>query len=148
METVVVGYGEDRAPYPVRLGGHDIILKLSGQDTGGNFSAAILRAQPMSGPPLHLHSREDEWFYVLRGEFTFQVGEERFTAGEGTSVFAPRDVPHTWQNFADTVAEALAIAAPSQIEDYFLEAARQLEPEAIAELNERYGIAVLGPPLD
>ncbi len=148
LEPVVTRAGADRAPHPIQLPGHDIVLKLSRQDTGDTFAVGILRAQPMSGPPLHVHTREDEWFFVLQGELTFQVGAERFTAGPGTSVFAPRDVPHTWQNFTTGLVEALGIVTPPQLEEYFLEASRgPFDPAVMEQLNRRFGISVLGPPL-
>src|SRR5262245_52171294 len=93
---VVRAAGEGRR---LSLMGQDIDVKVSTDETTGNFAVGYLTAAPMSGPPLHMHTREDEWFYILKGEFTFQVGEKRITAGPGTSVFAPRNIPHTFQNF-------------------------------------------------
>lgn len=148
LAPLVVRPDEDRAPYPVALPGQNIVFKALGKDTGGNFSVGLLQAQPMSGPPLHVHTREDEWFYVLKGEFTFRVGSKRLTAGPGTSVFAPLDVPHTWQNCTNDVAEALIMVTPPQFEAFFLEAARgQLSPEELEALLNQYGVIQLGPPI-
>ena len=50
------------------------------------------------GPPMHIHDREDEMFYVLSGQFQFWCGDESFTGGPGTNVVLPRGVPHTFKN--------------------------------------------------
>jgi mannose-6-phosphate isomerase-like protein (cupin superfamily) len=128
--------------------GQEILIKASGQDTNGNFAIGLLKVAPMSGPPLHLHTREDEWFYILKGEFTFQVGDKRVTAGPGTSVFAPRDVPHTFQNFTEGSIEAVVMVTPAELEHFFIEAASApLSPEEFGVLFDRYGLVILGPPL-
>jgi hypothetical protein len=48
------------------------------------------------GPPRHFHYDQDEWFYAIKGNFAFEVGEERFTLGPGDALLAPRLVPHVW----------------------------------------------------
>ena len=48
------------------------------------------------GGPRHLHHDQDEWIYVIDGEFNFEVGDKRFRVGAGESVFMPRKVPHVW----------------------------------------------------
>jgi mannose-6-phosphate isomerase-like protein (cupin superfamily) len=148
LEPVVVPPGEGRTQEPITFPKHVLIPKVTGADSGGAFAAGFLRAEPMSGPPLHMHTREDEWFYVLKGELTVQVGDRRFTCAPGTSVFAPRDVPHTWQNCSNETVEALAIVTPAEFIDYLWEVSRgPLEPEAAEALLERYGLMILGPPI-
>ncbi|HEY2842145.1 MAG TPA: cupin domain-containing protein [Bryobacteraceae bacterium] len=132
LDPVVVGPNEDRATHPIHLHGRQVAVKATGRDTGGSFAAGLLRAEPMSGPPLHLRTQEDEWFYILKGELAFEVGDRCFIAVPGTAVFAPRDVPHTWQNFTGEMAEALEIVTP----------AAMLETSMT-----RQGIITLGPPL-
>jgi mannose-6-phosphate isomerase-like protein (cupin superfamily) len=147
LEPVVVPPGEGRNG-PITIGASELLPKLLAADTGGLLAAGILTAGPMSGPPLHIHSREDEWFYVLKGELTFQVGDKRFTAGPGTSVFAPRNVPHTWQNCTNEPVEALGLVTPPEFIECLAEMSRQeLEPGERGPLLTRYGVTVLGPPL-
>jgi mannose-6-phosphate isomerase-like protein (cupin superfamily) len=110
-------------------------------DTGGAFSVLHLVAEPMSGPPLHMHTREDEWFYILKGEMTFQVDQRRFTAGPGTSVFAPRNIPHTWQNCTNEPVEAIGLITPAQFEDFFSERAAGNTD------TEHFGVLSMGPPI-
>lgn len=142
---VVRAAGEGRR---VSLMGQHIDIKVSRGETTGNFAIGHLTASPMSGPPLHMHTREDEWFYILKGEFTFQVGEQRITAGPGTSVFAPRNVPHTFQNFTGDNIEAVAMVTPADLEHFFIEASEgPLDPDRLAALFEQYGMVLMGPPL-
>ena len=149
LKPVLARQGEDRAPFPIALVGSDLIVKVTGKDSGGAFAIGHLVAGPMSGPPLHVHTREDEWFYILKGEMTFQVGEEQFTAGPGTSVFGPRNVPHTWQNLTSETVEAIALVTPSRFEGFLMELARlkPADPAAVQRLCSEYGNVILGPPI-
>jgi len=148
LQPVVAGPADDRAPFPIGFGGHSLQVKVTGADSGGNFALGYLTAGPMSGPPLHMHTREDEWFYILKGEMTFQVGNERITAGPGTSIFAPRYVPHTWQNLTDEPVEALALVTPSNFENFLAEMTQAKgDTAALQEATKRYGNVVMGPPL-
>ena len=148
MQPVLVGPGKGRTPQPLRFPGQEILVKASCQDTNGSFAAGLVKVEPMSGPPLHVHTREDEWFYILKGEFTFQVGDESFVARPGTSVFAPRDIPHAFQNFTGEVLEAIVVVSPGEFENFFVDVnAAPLSPDQMSALFERYGMTVLGPPL-
>ncbi len=148
IQPVIVAAGECRTAEPIRLMGQEIRIKVSGKDTRGNFAVGHLTVEPMCGPPLHVHSREDEWFYILKGEFTFEVDGNRVAAGPGSSVFAPRGIPHTFQNFTGSPIEALVMITPADLERFFIEAsAAQLSPQDIAALFEPYGMTLLGPPL-
>jgi glyoxylate utilization-related uncharacterized protein len=70
---------------------------------------------------LHQHSREDEWFYVLDGEYRFLVGEEIIRVGKGDSLFAPPNIPHTFQNIAKEPGRLLAVNQPGGLEAFFAE---------------------------
>jgi mannose-6-phosphate isomerase-like protein (cupin superfamily) len=126
--------------------GQEILVKTGTRDTCGVFSVIELKAPPMSGPPLHKHTREDEWFYILAGELTFQLDNRRVVAGPGASILAPREVPHTFQNFGDTTAEVLVMVTPGSLEEFFAEAG-STPPEELEALMNSYGMEVLGPPL-
>jgi len=77
------------------------MVKLSGADTGGRFTIVEETTPSMSGPPLHQHSREDEWLFILEGKYRIQIGEQMLFAMAGDSLFAPRGIPHTFQNVSD-----------------------------------------------
>src|SRR5579863_6739930 len=71
-------------------------VKASAKTTGGAVGVIELLSPKGSGSPLHVHHREDEWFYVLEGELTFWVGGRIISAPAGSFVFGPRDIPHTF----------------------------------------------------
>jgi uncharacterized cupin superfamily protein len=70
---------------------------------------------PMSGPPLHRHSREDEWFYVLGGQITAKINDRQIVLDAGGSAIAPRGTAHTYQNFGDAVAQMLVMVTAVSI---------------------------------
>jgi mannose-6-phosphate isomerase-like protein (cupin superfamily) len=100
------------------------------------------------GPPLHHHDF-DEAFYVLEGELTFQLGDERRTAGPGELAFAARGDHHTLANLSDAPARYLLICTPASFERYFDRLAAkatgsQPPPEAAKPYPETI---VVGPPI-
>lgn len=152
MDYFVVARGESRSPRTSVLGGQ-LLVKVSGRDTDGAYSVFEIPTAPLSGPPLHFHEIENEWFYVLEGEHDFQIGSERFRVGPGASVAAPRHVPHTWLNVGGSPGKMLAIAQPAgQLEQFFAEFAKLVAEETpdrikISRLFEAYAMKVVGPPL-
>jgi quercetin dioxygenase-like cupin family protein len=97
-----------------------INVRLRGEDTKGRLAVMENRvAAGFSGPPLHVHPDFDETFYVLEGELTFQLGDERLTAGTGTLVFAPGETPHTFANLSAEDARILLACTPAGFERYF-----------------------------
>lgn len=76
---------------------------VSGEDTNGEFCIVHYSGKKDAGPPLHIHEKEDESFYVLEGEITFFVGDETISAKAGDYVFAPRGIPHTFKVRSDEV---------------------------------------------
>src|SRR3954452_23380179 len=73
-----------------------VTIKASGEDTGGRMAVVEHLSPRGSGSPLHVHRNEDESFYVLEGELTMWVDGETILAREGSFVYGPRDVPHTY----------------------------------------------------
>lgn len=126
--------------------------------TGGLVGVGVANMPPKtSGPPLHVHTREDEGAYVFEGELTFVVGNRRFTAGPGTFVWLPRDSPHTFANLGDEPVRAVGVIVPGGLENMFAEQAEYFhslegppDPDAIAAIGDRYGVRGLGPgiPID
>jgi quercetin dioxygenase-like cupin family protein len=72
-----------------------MVVKVSGQDTNGEYGLLEITVRAGEGPPWHVHPAEDEWFYVLDGEFTFYVGDTRMSLTAGSFAFGPKGVPHT-----------------------------------------------------
>jgi mannose-6-phosphate isomerase-like protein (cupin superfamily) len=79
-------------------------------------------ARPGWPAPGHIHTREDESWYVIEGELEFQVGDQEATAGPGTLVYAPRDVPHRY-HVSKAPARYLLFFTPGGIEPLFGEVA-------------------------
>ena len=132
--------------------GETIVVKLSGADTESLYAIVEETTPPMSGPPLHQHSREDEWFYILEGEYRFQIGEQFVVARTGDSLFAPRGIPHTFQNVSSRPSRFLGLAQPAGIEGFFKELANATaaglpDPNTLKPIFHRYGLELLGPPL-
>jgi uncharacterized cupin superfamily protein len=108
-----------------------------------------------TSPPVHVHRRTDEGFYVLRGEITVLVDDERSTHSTGAYVHVRRGQRHTFWNPGASDAEYLVIITPSGFERYFRDLADRLaratsQEDAVAarmELSTTYDIDVVGPPI-
>jgi mannose-6-phosphate isomerase-like protein (cupin superfamily) len=130
--------------------GHGIV-KLGAADTAGMLSAFELSFESGEGPGAHVHTREHELWYVLEGEFRFQLGESLVHQPAGGLAFGPRGTPHTFQNVGDGVGRLLVITGPAGLEDFFLAYDRlargPYEVEALAEAARLGGLEFVGPPL-
>lgn len=102
-------------------------LLLTGDECAGRACVIEAEIPPGGGPPLHVHEREDELFYVLEGEVTFHTEDGVLKAGPGTSVFAPRGRRHRFGNETDEPARMLITITPAGLEKMFLEVAVALE---------------------
>lgn len=135
-----------------------VTIKSSGRTTDGRVSVMENLAPQGSGSPLHVHSREDEWFYIVEGELTFWVGGETIVAPAGSFVYGPRGIPHT---FTVTSPEArfLLVVEPAGFEDFLRALSEPAEtlsiPPAVTEPPDmnvmvakaaEYGLEILGPP--
>jgi mannose-6-phosphate isomerase-like protein (cupin superfamily) len=116
------------------------------EDTGGGFSLVEHPIPPrMLAAPVHRHSREDEYSYVLEGRLGALLGDDVVHAGPGDLVFKPRDQWHTFWNAGDEPCRILEIISPGGFEHYFDEMADLFssggpDPAAIVRLATRYGI--------
>lgn len=153
LKLLLLGPQDYRMREPLNVLGEPGLVKLSGGDTDNTVAVVHLTVPKLSGPPLHRHSREDEWFYVLDGELTWEVDGQRFTGGAGASAFAPRGTVHTYQNFHDETAHILVVVTPAGL-DQFFEDVTQLnkgmqQPDfaRVEQLMQSYGMELLGPPL-
>ncbi len=123
------------------FGGMD--LRVPAAATNGQMSIWESIAGPDQGPPMHVHTREDEMFYVLSGTFRFWCGEESFVGGPGTSMVLPRNVPHTYRNIGTTEGRILAAAIPGGFENFFLEVERtgSKDPATLDAIAAKYGLS-------
>ena len=116
------------------------------EETGGAFSL-VEHPIPPRGlvAPLHRHSREDEYSYVLEGEMGAQLGDEVVHASAGDFVFKPREQWHTFWNAGDAPCRILEIIVPGGVEHFFDELGAvverpDFEPPMLAAIGERYGL--------
>src|SRR5271167_5161841 len=79
----------------------------TGEDTNGKYALWEALVPPGGGPPLHVHSREEEGFYILEGEITFTINGERRTATTGMFANMPVGIPHSFKNESDQMAKML-----------------------------------------
>ena len=109
-----VAAGEDRFKKPVSLfEGDTFFTKISEKDTDGDLYMFESIRYKKGGPPLHFHYTQDEYWYILEGEFLFKVGEETFTAKKGDTVFGPRLVPHAFAKTNEGAARLLMVFQPA-----------------------------------
>jgi quercetin dioxygenase-like cupin family protein len=101
-----------------------------GEETGGKYATIEATVPPGGGPPPHVHSREEESFYIMEGEITFQIAGERVVAGPGTFASMPIGVLHSFKNESNTTARMIISVAPAGLEMMFLEIGQPVEPNA------------------
>ena len=143
--AMVLGPNDGKAGF---LGSMGVRLMINSADSGGGFS---LVEHPMSAhalaAPLHRHSREDEYSYVVEGRVGALLGEDVLIGGPGDLIFKPRHQWHTFWNAGDKPARILEIISPAGFEQYFAElvdlgGSTKADPLALRALSERYGLEV------
>jgi mannose-6-phosphate isomerase-like protein (cupin superfamily) len=140
----------DGTPIQLPLGGSNL-LKAHTRNTNGSFTMIQCDVPPKQGPALHIHTREDELWYILEGDFRFKTGDAMLGAPQGACIFGPRGIPHSFQNVGDTPGRLLAIYAPSGVERFFEQYAELLpgpvDPKAFAAIADTNWLEFIGPPL-
>ena len=151
--SVILSHGQSRTTAPLNVVGELVHILVAGLDSTDQLSAFHLVAPPMTGPPLHVHSREDEWFYVLEGELVFEIDGVRHTVAAGGSVYLKRGVSHRYQNFTDRDARLLIATTPAGLDRFFVALDAITPPggmptmEQLLSLDAEFGLATLGPPM-
>ena len=128
------------------LGSIGVRFMIDGSEAAERFS---LVEHPMSpralAAPVHRHTREDEYSYVLEGRMGALLGDEVVEAGPGDLVFKPRDQWHTFWNAGDEPCRILEIISPAGFERFFAELSDMggvlnADPDEVARLSDRYGL--------
>jgi mannose-6-phosphate isomerase-like protein (cupin superfamily) len=141
--VTIVGPGDAKEGF---LGSIGVRFMIDGADAGERFS---LVEHPMSpralAAPLHMHTREDEYSFVLEGRMGALLGDDVVEAGPGDLVFKPRNQWHTFWNAGDEPCRILEIISPAGFERFFRElvdmgGVTQADAEALAQLNDHYGL--------
>ena len=153
----------------VQLGGLGIVWKIEGAEAGERFSVVHHPLEPRAlAAPLHRHTREDEYSYVLEGTLGALLGDDVVEAGPGTWVFKPRNQWHTFWNAGEEPARILEIICPAGFDQFFAELVDlggvtgadpqtlgalcqryelEMDPETVPGLVERFGLKFPGEPI-
>lgn len=102
--------------------GDRITFLITGAESGGAFFMGEAWVAPGGGPPPHVHSREDESFYLQHGTLSVQVGGKTLNASAGDFIHIPRGTAHSFKNVGEETAKLLVVATPAGLENFFAEA--------------------------
>jgi putative ABC transport system substrate-binding protein len=116
------------------------------EQTGSSFGVWRYTKVLEGGPPLHIHRAEDEWFYVLSGEFNFQLGDCIIHTPAGSFVFIPKDMVHTFQRVGSEPGVLLGSVHPGGFEGLF-QGFPGADEEKVMALFKQYNMDIVGPPL-
>lgn len=147
----VVKATESRFSEKTLLGGkspNDI--KVSQKDTNGDLTVFEYIGNEKGGPPLHVHPHQDEIFFVVQGEYLFQVGEDKHNLKAGDTIFLPRTVPHAFAQITDNGKMFFLFQPSGKMEDFFRTLGNLTSaptPEQGAKIFADHDMKVVGPPL-
>jgi quercetin dioxygenase-like cupin family protein len=130
----------------------------TGEETNGKYALFEALVPPGGGPPPHVHSREEEGFYILEGEITFTINGERVVATAGMSANMPVGTPHSFKNETNRTAKMLISVAPAGFENMLFEVGQPVRPgsttappptkediEKLLAVAPRYGVEITLP---
>ena len=151
---ILVANGKDRFEKPLSLfDGDKFYCKVSAKDTDGDLYIFDSTRLKEGGPPLHFHYNQDEWWYIISGEYLIKVGEETFHAKAGDCVFGPRGVPHTFAKVGEAESKLIMLFQPAgKMEEWF----NLVNNGVVAKMSEEekdaarkaHGFEHIGPPLN
>ena len=149
METTLkspnVGTSKGGATFNIL--GHAVTVMLRSGERNGNYVFEMV-SPPGSGVPPHVHSVEDEVFYILKGNFDVLIGEESFKAGAGDCLNFVRGIPHGYTNVGETDAKTLWFVCPGSSFEKFFDDLSQFppgppDPQKLTALCEKHGMKFL-----
>ncbi|HEU4390343.1 MAG TPA: cupin domain-containing protein [Blastocatellia bacterium] len=138
---IVLGAGEGKT---ISVLGDSYTYKAAREETGGAY-ALIEGTVVGDGPPPHIHTAEEEAFYVLEGAVNVLIGERTLTATAGAFVLVPRGTVHTFSKGGTSSAKILVIISPAGFEKFFEEIAGPPDLEKIVALAPKYNLEIVGP---
>ena len=135
------------------LTGHELTLKLTSRETGGESYVYEVVTPPGVGMPRHVHRIEDEIIQVIDGEeFDVEIGDRTFKAAPGTLIYFPRNIPHRFLNVGTKPLRTLWTIIPGASYERFIEALATLPEDSMTDMSEvravfsSYGIEILELP--
>lgn len=126
-------------------------IKISSKDTNGDLAVFEQNGfTPKGGPPLHIHLYQDEFFYIIEGEYLFQVGDEKFQMKPGDTIFLPRNVQHAFLQLTEKGKVIVSYMPAGKMEDFFKFTDAWTSPPSLPEIKkafEDHDMKVVGPSL-
>lgn len=126
-------------------------IKISGKDTENDLAVFEQTGlTPNGGPPLHIHPSQDEWFYVVDGEYLFEVGGVKYSMKSGDTIFLPRNVPHAFIQLSEKGKMIVSYLPAGKMEAFFQVTDKWASPptkEQIVKTFADHDMKVVGPPL-
>jgi quercetin dioxygenase-like cupin family protein len=151
--AVVVPANLSRWDEPMRTTGEKVWTKVSAKDTGDAWAMFESRVPKELSLPLHVHHEQDEWYWVLEGDFVFEAGGQRHGLSTGMSVLLPRAIPHRWKNNGRD-GRLLILVQPAGRMEYFFDRVSKATPEDRKDMGlarqvfAECGMELLGPPME
>jgi len=151
--TFMVGAGKDRSNKPITLlEGDTFYTKVSSKDTDNDLFVFESTRVKEGGPAHHYHFEQDEWWYVLQGEFLIKVGDVIHKCKAGDSIFGPRMVPHSFSKIGDGEGKLLMYFQPAgKMEEFFTKvsqgAGKNMTEAEQDKFREAHGFKRVGPPI-
>ena len=145
---IKVAADQDRFGQSRSIGFNSTTFKVGTGDTQGALFVMEQHIPKPGGPPLHLHHEQDEFWYVISGEYLFQVGSERYHAQAGDCLLGPREVPHAYAFLGPSGGRILISFTPAgKMQEYFERPRTPGVYVADADLYRAFGMELLGKPL-
>ena len=149
-----VNSGEARYGIHYRMKGvtlNVLDIKISSKDTDGDLAVFEQSGfTPQGGPPLHIHLYQDEFFYIVEGEYLFQVANEKYHMKSGDTIFLPRNVQHAFIQITEKGKVIVSYIPAGKMEDFFKTTDAWSSPPTLKEIEkvfEDHDMKVVGPPL-
>ncbi len=130
---------------------NNLDIKISAADTDGDLAVFEQTGlTPNGGPPLHIHPFQDEWFYVIEGDYHFQVGEDKYSMKAGDTIFLPRNIQHAFIQLSEKGKMIVSYLPAGKMEAFFKVTDSWTSPpnkEEITKVFEEHDMKIVGPPL-
>jgi len=123
---------------------------LSKQDSDHHLSVFDYTGNSKGGPPLHVHPKQDEVFFITEGDYLFHAGDKRFSLTKGDTIFLPRTIPHTWTQLTEKGKLLFFFQPAGKMEEFFKiynEQTSPLSPEEGARFFDDHEMTIVGPPI-
>ena len=130
---------------------NNLDIKISSADTNGDLAVFEQSGlTPKGGPPLHIHPFQDEWFFVIEGEYLFQVGDDKYPMKQGDTIFLPRNIQHAFVQLSEKGRMIVSYQPAGKMEDFFKLTNKWTSPptkEEIVKIFADHDMKIVGLPL-